>query len=131
MFFSTLTFTENNTAAAEPSGEQRAGASIADRELAQRVHLFLAGRQVGELRRIGVAARHGHVRLTGSVSSFYHRQLAVVFVRKVAGVLTVEDQITVGPTGRKVRPQVQAGTAFSELTGRYQPGALEVAGHAS
>ena len=130
MFTTIFTHTENSTAA-ETGGEHAAGASIADRELAQRVRLFLTGRQIGELRRIEVSAYDGHVRLTGRVSSFYHRQLAVVFVRKVAGVLTVGDQIAVGPAGRKVRPQIQTGEAFSELTGRYHPGSLEVAGHAS
>ena len=67
----------------------------ADEELARRVFLFLSTRQVGDLRRLSVVARQGRVELSGELNSFYHRQLAVYYARKVAGVLAVEDQITV------------------------------------
>jgi osmotically-inducible protein OsmY len=74
--------------------------SAADRELERRLRIFLATRQVGELRRLSVSVRHGNVRLCGRVGSFYHRQLAVSVTGKVAGVLTVEDEITVVPAAR-------------------------------
>ena len=82
----------------------------ADEELARRVFLFLSTRQVGDLRRLAVTARDGRVRLSGRVSSFYHRQLAVSFARKVAGVLTVDDQITVLVPARKSRSTVRVST---------------------
>jgi osmotically-inducible protein OsmY len=67
----------------------------ADEELARRVFLYLSTRQVGDLRRLSVTARQGRVELQGELNSFYHRQLAIFYARKVAGVVAVEDKITV------------------------------------
>ena len=75
---------------------------VADRALARRVALFLATRKVGDLRRLTVAARQGRVRLSGELESFYHRQLAVFYARKVAGVVTVDDHITVASRRRPI-----------------------------
>jgi len=82
----------------------------ADEELARRVSLFLATRQVGDLRRLAVTARQGRVRLSGRVSSFYHRQLALTYTRKVAGVLSVDDQIGVTIYTRTPRRPAHVGT---------------------
>jgi osmotically-inducible protein OsmY len=79
-----------------------------DEALARRVSLFLATRQVGDLRRLAVTARQGRVRISGNLNSFYHRQLALTYVRKVAGVLSVDDQISVTLYTRKPRRHVSA-----------------------
>lgn len=74
----------------------------ADEQLARRVRLFLVSRQIGELRSVVVAARNGRVRLSGRVSSFYHRQLAISTAHRVAGVRTVDDQLIVAaPRGQQ------------------------------
>ena len=67
----------------------------ADRELSQRVHLFLSGRSQPALRNLEVAARAGTVLLRGRVRSFYHRQLALELTRRVAGVIQIVDELIV------------------------------------
>ena len=67
----------------------------ADRELSQRVHLFLSGSSQPVLRNLEVTARAGTIFLRGRVRSFYHRQLALEFTRRVAGVIQIVDELVV------------------------------------
>jgi osmotically-inducible protein OsmY len=65
-----------------------------DAELAERVRIFLTGSR-NELRTINVRAQNGVVCLSGTVPSFYLRQLATACARRVAGVRTIVDAIEV------------------------------------
>jgi len=47
--------------------------------------------------RISIKVDHGHVTLTGSVDWAYERQAAVDAVLKIAGVLSVDNQVTLTP----------------------------------
>ena len=86
----------------------------ADDDLAKRVRLYLI-----EMRRefwsVLVSAEDGSIRLGGSVSSFYLRQLAVAVARRVAGVRHVEDTIFVEDSRirTKLRLNVPSITAWN------------------
>lgn len=62
--------------------------------LANRVKVFLAA-QRGGFRRINVHAEADTVRLSGSVTSFFLRQAAVVMAKRVAGVRNIIDDLVV------------------------------------
>ena len=68
---------------------------LSDDDLERRVVSFLEARHVPGIRWIEVTAAHGIVRLTGTVRSFYQRQLCTHCVRRVAGVVDVIDDLTV------------------------------------
>ncbi len=69
--------------------------SASNRELRQRVQLFLAQTQRNEMRELEVEAEDGIVILRGKVPTFYARQVAVHSSRRVAGVMRVVDELTV------------------------------------
>ena len=46
-------------------------------------------------RQVQIEATNGNVRLAGTVSSFYQKQMAQELVRRVDGVETVENQLQV------------------------------------
>ncbi|HTN73908.1 MAG TPA: BON domain-containing protein [Pirellulaceae bacterium] len=79
-----------------------------DGELTKRVGMYLvsARRELGTL---VVNSQDGIVRLTGSVSSFYLRQLAVACAQRVAGVRSVVDELHVdyGGSSRALAPPTQ------------------------
>lgn len=68
-----------------------------DRDLERRVLNYLFGRQVSALRGILVQADNGRVTLRGEVYSFYQKQLCINCSRRVAGVVTLVDEIDVSP----------------------------------
>jgi osmotically-inducible protein OsmY len=70
-------------------------ADSSDRELSDRVLLFLRQRQLLQGLKIRVDALAGTVTLDGAVRSYYRRQMLVTFTRKVAGVLRVIDELVV------------------------------------
>jgi len=69
-------------------------ADITDTELAKKVQLFLSGNRRG-LSRIDVYAEQGSVKLSGTVWSFFLRQLAVSVAKRVTGVHGVIDDLLV------------------------------------
>ena len=66
-----------------------------DDDLALRVRLFLSGRHRPALRNLEVTVRGGMVLLRGRVATFHHKQLAIEFTRRVAGVLRILDELVV------------------------------------
>lgn len=60
--------------------------------------------------RINVEVNHGHVTLTGSVDWAYQRQAAVDDVRKIAGVTSVDNLITLTPPHASAE-EIQRGIA--------------------
>ena len=66
-----------------------------DLELKRRVTLFLMQRSVQALRLIRVAAKNGTVILSGTVKTFYERQLCLCCCQRVAGVLHLIDETEV------------------------------------
>src|SRR4051794_20406111 len=69
--------------------------SRADRDLERRINSYLITLQVPALRRLRIEARDGVITILGQVNTFYERQLAQHFVRRVAGVLSVIDKVIV------------------------------------
>ena len=68
---------------------------ISDEDLVRRVLLFLADSRRPSLRNLLVEAHEGVVTLRGPAGSFYEKQLAVKFTRRVAGVFRVIDEVLV------------------------------------
>ena len=66
----------------------------ADADLNKKVKLYLCSNRPG-FRQIGIGAKSGTVTLSGSVSSFFPRQLAVAAAKRVAGVRQVVDDLEV------------------------------------
>ena len=66
-----------------------------DLPLEQRVRSHLEGNGSTEFRSVVVAAESGMVTLTGTVTSFYTKQLAQEFTRRVPGVNSVINLIEV------------------------------------
>ena len=66
-----------------------------DDDLAQRVRLFLASSNIPALRHLSVEVEKDTVLLRGQVQTYYEKQLAVEFSRRVAGVIRVVDWIEV------------------------------------
>ncbi len=60
--------------------------------------------------RISIKVDHGHVTLTGSVDWAYERQAAVDAVLKIAGVLSVDNQVTLTPPHASAT-EIQRGIA--------------------
>ena len=78
----------------KPARDSRSVADAADADLAKAVQLFLNANRTG-YRRIIVWAEEGTVSLSGSVRSFFLRQMAVVLAKRVAGVRHVVDGLEV------------------------------------
>jgi hypothetical protein len=64
-------------------------------DLFDRARLLLAAQSVPAFRQISIEALHGRVTLRGVLQSYYHRQLAVALVRRIAGVTHVIDELAV------------------------------------
>jgi osmotically-inducible protein OsmY len=73
-----------------------------DSDLAKRVRIFLTESR-NAFRAISVRAQNGVICLSGTVPSFYLRQLATSCARRVAGVRTVIDAIEVVDDGDGAR----------------------------
>ena len=92
----------------ESVADARSSADVANTELAKKVRLFLNANRTG-FRGVGVWADEGTVRLSGSLRSFFLRQMAVALAKRVAGVRHVLDDLEVDleevSSDRKVEPQ--------------------------
>ena len=66
-----------------------------DDDLRQRVSSFLRSRHFPAFRGLQVGAQDGAVTISGEVCSFYEKQVALDSCRRVAGVLSMVDQIVV------------------------------------
>ncbi len=67
-----------------------------DRDLEKRVRIFLFGMRRAGLRNLDVHVQNGCATISGTVHSFYERQLALSCCQRVAGVLSVTDKVEVG-----------------------------------
>lgn len=65
-------------------------------ELEQRVRRFLSDKNYQALGGLNIRADSGSVRLSGHVSSFYEKQLAISCVKHVPGVFDVRVDVSVG-----------------------------------
>ncbi len=68
-----------------------------DSDLHHRIQCFLGSRHFPAFRNLTVQVDNGHVRLAGEVGSFYEKQVALSSCQRVAGVLTLTDEIAVSP----------------------------------
>ena len=64
-------------------------------DLERRIRVFLEGVGRERLRRLDVRVQQGVAFLSGHVSCFYERQLAISACQRVAGVYRVTDEIEV------------------------------------
>jgi carbon storage regulator len=67
----------------------------ADRRLERRIRNFLEGLNLPALRDLEVEVRNGAAVITGRVSTFYQKQLATSCCQRVAGVLSVLNEVRV------------------------------------
>jgi hypothetical protein len=70
-------------------------ANATDADLVRRARAYLASRGFLSFRRLDIGSRGGVVTLTGTLSTYYERQVALESARRVAGVLGVVDAIRV------------------------------------
>jgi len=70
-------------------------AEAADRELERRIRNFLEGLNLPALRDLEVEVRNGAAVITGRVRTFYQKQLATSCCQRVAGVLSVLNEVRV------------------------------------
>lgn len=73
----------------------RGGAKLPTLDLEGRVRLFLASAKRPRLRRIKVELVGDAVVLSGCVQTFYEKQLATEFAKRVAGVVSVVNRLEV------------------------------------
>ena len=66
-----------------------------DRDLQRRVALYLHERHRPGLRRLKVQAESGTVEVSGTVDTFYEKQLCQHICRRVAGVVKLVDKVEV------------------------------------
>jgi osmotically-inducible protein OsmY len=69
--------------------------TAADRDLQNRVSLFIQQRQLSRGAQLTVLAERGVVTLSGIVPTFHQRQLLHSLTRHVAGVVQVRDELDV------------------------------------
>jgi osmotically-inducible protein OsmY len=69
--------------------------TVTDQDLERRVLTYLETRQIPGVRWIEVQADQGIVKLSGTVRTFYQKQLCTHCTRRVAGVVQVVDEISV------------------------------------
>ena len=66
-----------------------------DRKLERRIRNFLEGLSLPELRNLELEVRNGAAVITGRVRTFYEKQLATSCCQRVAGVLSVLNEVQV------------------------------------
>lgn len=84
---------------------------LPESELQRRVRQYLAVANLPALRQIRVDAEQDTVELRGLVRTFYEKQMATEFARRVAGVINVRNLVEVQtspPVGREPRLQDDA-----------------------
>jgi len=91
-----------------------------DDELEQRVRLFMATSNLPGLRHIAVKVDGSTVILSGQVNTFYEKQLAAKFSRRVAGVIHVLDDLEV----RSYAPKVEIGHMEQRRAHGFDPARL-------
>ncbi|MGD9636758.1 MAG: BON domain-containing protein [Pirellulales bacterium] len=69
--------------------------TAADADLLLRLGIALAARQRAAWRAVQLKAQNGVVRLEGILPTFHDRQLVLAVAQHVAGVLRVEDELTI------------------------------------
>ena len=69
--------------------------TLSDADLLLRLSIALAARQRAAWRAVRVRAHNGIVRLEGALPSFHDRQLILAIATHVAGVLRVEDELSI------------------------------------
>ena len=89
---------------ARSAGREARQKVYAREELEQRVQLFLASSNLPALRHLAVEIDGDTVILRGQVQTFYEKQLAVEFSRRVAGVIRVVDLVEVRGYAPRVDP---------------------------
>ena len=87
----------------DDSGEVVTLDRAADHDLERRVRIYLGSRFHPALSRLGVSVHRGCVSLTGTVHSYYERQLAVSTCKRVAGVHAVLDDVVVAADQQPTR----------------------------
>ena len=87
---------------------ERIRLDYSDDDIRQRVATFLNSRHFPAFRDLRVNVEHGVVTLEGSVSSFHEKQVALNACQRVAGVLTLVDEINVQALGGEALIEVQA-----------------------
>ncbi len=73
------------------------GSNSYDLDLSRRIRNYLSGQHVSDLRRVAVDADRGVITLRGRVHTYHYKQLCLHCCQRVAGVIRVDDQISVGP----------------------------------
>ena len=71
------------------------GAQIRDKDLQHRVASYLGSRHFPAFRDLQVDVDHGAVTVSGRLSTYYEKQVAINACRRVAGVLQLVDDISV------------------------------------
>lgn len=66
-----------------------------DEDLRRRIESFLCSRHFSSFRNLLVMVRGGVATLQGEVGSFYEKQVALDSCRRVAGVMSLDDQLQV------------------------------------
>lgn len=84
-----------------------------DDDIQFRVSSFLGSRQFGEISKLQVAVQNGTVTLHGTVGSFYEKQVALNSCRRVAGVLSMVDEIRVDTTPIAGQRPLSAGSGLA------------------
>jgi osmotically-inducible protein OsmY len=77
-----------------------------DQDLQQRIQCFLQTRHFPNFRNLDVKVENGHVRLLGHVGSFYEKQIALSSCQRVAGVLSLSDEVSVDDPDLTTLPTV-------------------------
>lgn len=72
-----------------------------DDDLRSRVESFLKSRHFPAFGQLNVTVRDGAVTLSGALRSFYEKQVAMSSCQRVAGVLTLIDNVHVQPNRRQ------------------------------
>lgn len=67
-----------------------------DEDLRSRVVSFLKSRHFPAFEKLGIDVHNGEVTLSGDLSSYYEKQVAITSCQRVAGVLSLHDRIDVG-----------------------------------
>jgi osmotically-inducible protein OsmY len=81
--------------ATHPGIDQPKRVEYPDSDLAQRVRSFLNSRHFPAFRNLDVYVENGSVFVKGHVGSFYEKQVALNSCQRVAGVLSLVDEIDV------------------------------------
>ena len=72
-----------------------AGNLFSDTELRKRVRAYLIGRHFPSFESLELDVHDGEVTISGHVSSYYEKQVAYASCQRVAGVISLIDQIEV------------------------------------